>query len=86
MFTIITSTFNTISYHHLHFTFIVIITITITSITITITSITITITTTATATATTTLESTLSRLDLFIERLSGEVSHAHSSKTQSKQS
>ena len=32
------------------------------------------------------LESTLSRVDLFIERLSGEVSHAHSSKTQSKQS
>ena len=32
------------------------------------------------------LESSLSRVDLFIERLSGEVSHAHSSKTQSKQS
>ena len=33
------------------------------------------------------LDSTLSRrVDLFIERLSGEVSHAHSSKTQSKQS
>ena len=32
------------------------------------------------------LESTLSRVDLFIERLSGEVSHARSSKTQSKQS
>ena len=28
----------------------------------------------------------LSRVDLIIERLSGEVSHAHSSKTQSKQS
>ena len=32
------------------------------------------------------LESALSRVDLFIERLSGEVSHAHNSKTQSKQS
>ena len=32
------------------------------------------------------LESTLSRGDLCIKRLSGEVSHAHSSKTQSNQS
>ena len=32
------------------------------------------------------LESTFSRVDLFIERLSGKVSYAHSSKTQSKQS
>ena len=31
------------------------------------------------------LESTLSQVDLFLERLSWEVLHAHSSKTQSKQ-
>ena len=32
------------------------------------------------------LEATLSRVDLFVERLSGEVSRTHSSETQSKQS
>ena len=32
------------------------------------------------------LESTLSRVDLFLERLSGEVFHTHILKTQSKQS